>query len=309
MGSLLSATTYPSFERMNGTATGTLAAVITGLWIDDDVLWTIYDGNELWTYADTLNVPVSDVATTFTQTTSTLEWTAITGATMYEYEVNTREDFLGADMHPTAPNNQTQLNVVSVSGLTAGTKYYIRIRGIAPVRTLWSDVLSFTTTLGQPTGSADWVAPAPGSQDVSPNPVFTWGETAGATGYEFQLTEDPSFYDTPSLLLENATTTINTYVALPLAYSTTYYWRVRAIGTETESAWTNGVFTTMDEPEDAEPIVITEPGETTIEIVEVPVETIVQQPIPSYILWTVVAIGALLIIALIVLIVRTRRVA
>ena len=33
------------------------------------------------------------------------------------------------------------------------------------------------------------------------------------------------------------------------------------------------------------------------------------QPIPSYILWTIILIGAVLIIALIVLIVRTRRVA
>ena len=311
LGSLLSATTYPFFEKVNGTATGILTKPITGLWIDGDKLWTVYNdttNDELWTYVDGLSGQITGVAATFTETTATLEWTALAGATMYTVQVNTREDFLGVNLGGTPTT--TQLSTIPVTDLTSGTAYYIRVRGTSPIRTLYSDVTSFTTTLGQPTSSSDFTAPAPAAQDVSINPLFQWGMITGATGYEFQLTDDPGFFATPSLLMDHATPAVN-YYAPPqgLAYATTYYWRVRATGTGTDSAWTNGVFTTEVKPVEDDQIIITEPGETIIEIVEVPIQTIIEQPIPSYLLVTVIIIGAVLIVALIILIVRTRRVA
>ena len=91
-----------------------------------------------------------------------------------------------------------------------------------------------------------------------------------------------------------------------------YYWRVKAVsgleaeGDLEESEWSAGVFTTMEEPvviepeEPAPPPVI----EPVVEVI-IPAEEVIT---PSWI-YIIIGVGALLVIAVIVLIVRTRRVA
>ena len=77
-----------------------------------------------------------------------------------------------------------------------------------------------------------------------------------------------------------------------------------------EGAWANGVFTTMAKPVAPTPPVVVQPPAAPAppEVVTIEVPTVVQQPIPSMLLWVVVIIGAVLVIALIILIVRTRRI-
>ena len=101
-----------------------------------------------------------------------------------------------------------------------------------------------------------------------------------------------------------------------LAYDTTYYWRVRGVtgaAAPKKAApggpWVTGVFTTKAKPVEAEPPIVIEPTPPTqVQVIEVPVQG-PPQAIPDYLLWTIIGIGGVLIIALIVLIVRTRRVA
>jgi hypothetical protein len=103
-----------------------------------------------------------------------------------------------------------------------------------------------------------------------------------------------------------------------LPYSTAYYWRVKAVsgtiaeGDLLESAWASGVFITMDEPvEPVEPAdIILEPADITLE----PPDIIVTLPPPAAPItpawiYVIIGVGAVLVIALLVLIVRTRRVA
>jgi hypothetical protein len=161
--------------------------------------------------------------------------------------------------------------------------------------------------------------PMTGATDVDLMPTFTWAPYEDAIGYEIVLSEDPSF-----AIIEWSRNVDNNFYKVGadegLKPSTTYYWRVRGVTGESElvgqtwvtpaGPWVTGVFTTMSEAgeeEGSEPIVITEPGETEVKIVEVPVTT--APVIPTYLLWVIVAVGAILIIALIVLIVRTRRIA
>jgi hypothetical protein len=106
------------------------------------------------------------------------------------------------------------------------------------------------------------------------------------------------------------------------AYNTTYYWRVRGILKESYvqgrsvvaavgSAWATGLITTEAKPAEAPaPMVITipEPAKAPeVKVVEVPIPA-PAPAIPTGLLYTIVGIGAILVIALIVLIVRTRRV-
>jgi len=199
-----------------------------------------------------------------------------------------------------------------------GETYYWRARSnstlYGPLISAWSAGNSFVI---EQADTFTVTSPAVGAADVSLTPTFTWAEYEGAIGYEVMLSEDPTF-----AIIEWSYNVENNFYATEeaLKYSTTYYWRVRGVTGESTlvgrswvtpaGPWVTGVFTTMAEPveeEAAEPIVITEQGKTEVKVVEVPITS--APVIPTYLLWVIVGVGAVLVIALIVLIVRTRRVA
>ena len=208
----------------------------------------------------------------------------------------------------------------------AGNTYYWRVRASSPVYSPWSETRSFTVAEIVEPITFEVVAPAVGATDVSLTPTFVWNSVTGAVGYEMVVSEDPTF-----AIIEWGHNTndpwYRTTVDEALAYSTTYYWRARAILGESvilggkaaptpgeRSQWAAGILTTGAVPEAAPaPTVIVEkepapPAE--VKVVEVPGATeVVQQAIPGALLWAIIGIGAALVIALIVLIVRTRRVA
>ncbi len=164
----------------------------------------------------------------------------------------------------------------------------------------------------------DTLGPIVGAEDTSLKPRFTWAASADADHYEFQLAEDDLFVITTQaspLLMFNGVKTFN-----DLDYSTTYYWRVRAVAAddETKSDWVLSFFTTMAEPEEE---VVTPPVEVVttptpqitlpapVVSVNIPPAEPPVQVIPPTLMWAIIVVGAVLIIAVIVLIVRTRRVA
>ncbi len=166
--------------------------------------------------------------------------------------------------------------------------------------------------------------PLQGAAGVDINPTFTWGLVAGATGYEFVIAEEIGQADSFSIIDYSASTTTNAHVAREaLKYSTTYNWRVRAIGATT-GGWTTALFTTAaapppppepppPAPAPPPPVIVnpTPPAPPAPEIIlEVPAQTQLPpvQAVPETLLWAVVGVGAVLVIAVIVLIVRTRRV-
>ncbi|MFC2010637.1 beta strand repeat-containing protein [Chloroflexota bacterium] len=161
-------------------------------------------------------------------------------------------------------------------------------------------------------------SPAAGVMGVTVKPTLVWSASTAAVSYQVQLAEDPTF----ATMAWSRSMSNNFYaIGMPLEYSTTYYWRVRAQTSTAEDMvgpWITGVFTTMAEPVEVAPpaVVEAEPPVVNVEVAA-PVVTVEPTPvtgggaaaIPDYLLWTIVIIGAVLIIALIVLIVRTRRVA
>jgi hypothetical protein len=217
------------------------------------------------------------------------------------------------DYEETIPDGLTTTTYRMVNFMP-GETYYWRVRvsdvGGNPLISPWSEGRSFTVA---PLITFNLLSPADGEANVPVQPVFVWSEYTGAIGYEIALCEDPSFE-----IIEWSRGVDDTFYKPEeaLAYSTTYYWRVRGVTGEAPpkkaapgGPWVKGVFTTEAKAAPpAEPIVI-EPTETItkIEKVEVPVPQ--PAPIPDYLLWTIIGIGAVLVIALIVLIVRTRRVA
>jgi hypothetical protein len=165
-------------------------------------------------------------------------------------------------------------------------------------------------------------SPTIGSYDVPIEPMFTWGKIdedgIRAIRYEIALSEDPTF-----TIIEWSYNVDETFYKVdePLRYSTTYYWRVRGVLGEPyqearqwktpSTPWTVGIFTTEDEPAPPPDPIVVQPTKPEVNV-EIPPTKITIEPaeqaIPNYMLWIIVAVGAILVIALIVLIVRTRRV-
>ncbi|MBA7700760.1 hypothetical protein ES703_109484 [subsurface metagenome] len=163
----------------------------------------------------------------------------------------------------------------------------------------------------------DIIAPVSGDDTVSLTPIFAWKAVTGADGYYFEFADNANFV-TPMVKLDGdlgrLVVTAYAYVG-ELPYSIAYYWRVKAVsgtveaGDLAESAWSTGVFITMDEPEEElPPVVVEEAPPIIIEpIVEV-ITPAATEITPSWI-YVIIGVGGVLVIALLVLIVRTRRVA
>lgn len=163
-----------------------------------------------------------------------------------------------------------------------------------------------------PAGAVIAQSPTLGAAGVPIDTTFTWGAVPGAVSYVFEIAEEIGQIDKFYLKDEVAGPAVNAYKLLDnLKYDTQYWWRVQAVNAVgTKSAWTVAFFTTAKEPVVVEvlpPVVIQQnpPSEITLEIPPSPSPV---QPIPSYLLWAVIGVGAVLVIAVIVLIVRTRRI-
>jgi hypothetical protein len=255
--------------------------------------------------------------------TPTLSWEAIpapSGTTVnYTVQIGTDPSFAGLAWTPAATTG-TQL-VVPGGTLTAGRTYYWRVWVAAgnPLATQRA-TRTFVVSLSQNVPSATLSSPAPGATGISATPNFQWQPVAGATGYRVQLATDAAF--TNILANQLLDTTVWSY-SEALEYDTTYYWRVKAVSADTESGWTVGLFSTMSEP--APPttvppaptptLTVTQPPATTFTVTQPPATTITVSPpqpapvtqiTPAWI-YAIIVVGAVLVIAVIVLIVRTRR--
>jgi hypothetical protein len=304
-------------------------------------------GPRIYTYTDTLNVAGSGVAfSNVTTTSATVSWNDLANASGYTVVVNATppataqaDNFFTAatDAGITVVVNATA-NTALVTGLSPVTTYFVSVWG---TRSGVSSFLftpaatSFTTLPMTPTN----ISPIPGATDVALQPTFDWTEVAGATSYELQLGMANDFSDADSV-----TTTVTQYTwQTELLYDHNYYWRVRAVTAAGNSGWCESTFhTRMEEipPVTVEPpptptiilptptvvvpdITVVPPDITVVPpdiTVNVPLPPVTQVPPPTLVLperaaeptpiyiWIIVAIGAVLTIAVIVLIIRTRRV-
>jgi hypothetical protein len=197
-------------------------------------------------------------------------------------------------------------------------------------------LVTVPTTLGGvgTGGTPTPLYPTNGSVNVPiTNMTFTWPAVAGAgVTYQFALAQasantsanEFAILDYSDNTLTNAEPSQET-----LQYNTVYWWEVRAVTLNSSGAvsatgpWAINMFTTMPAPVTTTG---TGPAVTTVitsVVITNPVTTVLSTntsvvitqttgestpAIPSYLLWAVIAVGAVLIIAVIVLIVRTRRI-
>jgi hypothetical protein len=216
---------------------------------------------------------------------------------------------------------------VSTTGPTAPT--------VAQFGGLPFALVTVPTVLGSPAPAAGVIFPLNGATGVAVSGVtFTWPivtPPAGSTvTYQFALAQasantsanEFAILDYSDNSITNAEPNQET-----LQYNTVYWWEVRAVVMSSTGAisatgpWTISMFTTGPQPTTTAVVPTTVVSSVTTVVttnvnVTSPVTTITfTQPtststpaIPAYLLWAVIAVGAILVIAVIVLIVRTRRI-
>jgi len=223
-----------------------------------------------------------------------LDWEELEDVTQYEVAV-----YLDADSASEVWMAHSDYDDVIATGgndpvpLSSGTAYYWKVRSTEPIKSPWSEMRSFVLALMEVEG----LYPAPGATGVSVWPVFTWNSVAGATGYEFVLARDSEFTDVVVALTgADALQTTAWGCDRELDYFTTYFWKVRAISATSYSEWGTNVFTTRTA------LIALPPSHSSS-------PPSLAEPMPSipFYLLVIIGLGAILVIVLLVLIVRTGR--
>jgi hypothetical protein len=243
-----------------------------------------------------------------------------------------------------AQTTGTQL-ILTAGTLLPGQDYWWRVRAMSPNNTKWSAVTKFSVLLAQAQGGLAGIggtsmAPTAGATGVSTKPVFQWNAVLGAQSYDLQVSDNPVFVN-PLDSQTGLNTTVWAYTKT-LEVNKTYYWRVRAVAASgVASDWVASSFTTAapvvatTAPTAAPPVTVTQPALPAVTVTATaparffdpnsglyfnsqaelsqyqgahpPGAGTATPATPAYI-WVIIVIGAILVIAVIVLITRTRRV-
>jgi hypothetical protein len=174
--------------------------------------------------------PGASAPTTITANSFTANWAASTTATSYQLDVSTSSAF---SSFVTGYNNLSVSSTSqSVTGLTTGTIYYYRVRGL---NSNGASASSATTTVSI-------VPPAPVA--LSQTSVTTtslqamWAFTTSATGYQLDVSTDVNFSTFVGSFHDFALTALQQSVT-SLSVGTNYYYRVRAVNAGGLSAYSN----------------------------------------------------------------------
>jgi hypothetical protein len=329
---------FPAIGATNVNVAPDVIKVSAGntLWFTD-----VVGVNRILTYTDSLAVasaapalqrPVDGALVQVNNLTGiayniTLQWASSSFATQYLVDIAQDSAFTqwavaaGVYNVPLASfGAPIQLTTTGPTGFLAiayqpGQTYYWRVRASAPFLTQNSQTFSFRIQPGQAMVPA-LSSPENGGSVTTVFPAFSWTPIGGATSYSFQLSLTPDFAAT--VYTANTTSAgAGVPAGTPLSRGLQYYWRVKAL-TPAEGEWsTVGNFMVAALPvvtsptpqvtvttKPADTIIVTVPAATTTSVVVTQAaEKVIN---PTYI-WAIIIIGAILVIAVIVLIVRTRR--
>ena len=181
----------------------------------------------------------------------------------------------------------------------AGAIYFWRIRSarsatLQIAESPWSAANSFTVKAGfivnTPYYGVQLLSPNNGCTGCRTKPLaFSWSPWKEATKYQFDLSKDPEF---KSLVVTTTTTSSGYEYQNALEYSSNYFWRVKALevnGQKIPSDW-SATFSL-----------------TTAAVPAIPPPPAQEAPIPLWV-WVLIAIGTIMVIAVLFLVFKTRRI-
>lgn len=178
------------------------------------------------------DTPANPTVTGITSTSANFSWGAVTGATGYQYALNT-------SAAPPGTGTGIPGTTYPGTGLTPGTTYYFHVRTVCGPSSFsnWKTI-TFTTP-------ASCVAPsAPVISSISQTgATATWGAVPASTGYQWAVTTSA----TPPA--SGAGTPATSQPLTALTPGTTYYFHVRNLcSSSLISTWSTTSFTTLYPP-------------------------------------------------------------
>ena len=184
-----------------------------------------------FTTSATCDSPTGLTASSITQTTATVSWNAVSGAT--SYDVDYKVDSSGTWINVATDTTATSLNL---TGLTEGTLYDWRVRVNCSSGTGSYVSAQFTTltSCNAPTGLTATAV-------TQTTARVSWTAVSAATSYDVDYKATSS-----GTWINAATATTATFVDLTgLTASTAYDWRVRATCAAGPTSYVQSQFTTL----------------------------------------------------------------
>jgi len=172
-------------------------------------------------------------------------WQLRSDASSYDFEIALDPNFTFGRQGITTQEDRTLLE----NPLDYESTYFWRVRGVNDAGAgEWSVTRVFgTKSLPLPPSRVFLLTPANQQTDVSITPAFEWFAVTGASGYQFELSQDPGF---ASGVTAVETQDVSLVVEQELDYESVYFWRVRAVNEVGSGQWSAiRVFSTVENPQ------------------------------------------------------------
>ncbi|MEM6644756.1 MAG: hypothetical protein AAF730_00740, partial [Bacteroidota bacterium] len=179
------------------------------------------------------------------------------------YEIATDDAFSTIVLTQAVAGSADQ--VLPITGLSLETAYYIRsLCDVSGTPSLYSPTGWFSTGDGIPDAPPTLLTPADEATGISTYPTYTWQPAPEAAQYRLQVSSDAGFGTT---VLDHTTTGAPTafFSTASLDAFTTYHWRVMALGSVGNSAWSTAWSFTTGPPSPATPM-LTFPANSATEV-------------------------------------------
>lgn len=178
--------------------------------------------------------PLANAASSVTASSFTANWASTTGATDYRIDVSTNSGFTAGNFVGSYNNLSVSGQSVSVTGLSAGSTYYYRVRGNnSSGVSVSSNVINAITISNPPVAIA-----ATNINGTS----FTanWNSVASAADYRLDVSTNSSFSSFVSGYNDRIVAGLSENVT-GLTSGQTYYYRVRSVNTSGFSSNSNNI--------------------------------------------------------------------